>query len=80
MRDMSEQLAHRSMLSYDTGGRQRSSKISRPGDAKSASDLIVLGPGSTSLVRRALLGSVAQRVLQTAACDVLICHPQGVRE
>lgn len=42
--------------------------------------LIALGPGSTSLIRRALLGSVAQRVLQTAACDVLICHPQGVRE
>lgn len=39
--------------------------------------LIALGPGSTSLIRRALLGSVAQRVLQTAACDVLICPPQG---
>lgn len=42
--------------------------------------LIALGPGSTSLIRQALLGSVAQRVLQTAACDVLICHPQGARE
>jgi len=33
----------------------------------------VLGPGSPDLIRRALLGSVTRRVLQTAACDVLIC-------
>jgi nucleotide-binding universal stress UspA family protein len=38
-------------------------------------DLIVLGPGDTGRIRRALLGSVARRVLRSAACDVLICRP-----
>lgn len=37
-------------------------------------DLIALGPGSTGRIRRALLGSVTQRVLRSAACDVLICR------
>lgn len=37
-------------------------------------DLIVLGPGSTSMLRHALLGSVTQRVLHGSTCDVLICH------
>ena len=36
-------------------------------------DLIALGPGSTSTIWRALLGSVTRRVLRTATCDVLIC-------
>lgn len=39
-------------------------------------DLIALGPGSPNLIRRALIGSVARRLLHDAACDVLICHPQ----
>lgn len=45
-------------------------------------DLIVLGPGSTGKNRRALLGSVTQKVLRTAACDVLICRtdPQNAGE
>ena len=38
-------------------------------------DLIALGPGSTSTIRRALLGSVTRRVLRTATCDVLVCRP-----
>ena len=37
-------------------------------------NLIVLGPGSTGKFRRALLGSVTQRVLRAASCDVLICR------
>lgn len=37
-------------------------------------DLIVLAPNSTGMIRRALLGSVAQRVLQEATCDILICR------
>lgn len=37
-------------------------------------DLIVLAPNSTGVIRRALLGSVAQRVLRDAACDILICR------
>lgn len=39
-------------------------------------DLIVLGPGPTSLIRRAFIGSVTRRVLREGACDVLICRPQ----
>ncbi len=35
-------------------------------------DLIVLAPDSKGMIRRALLGSVAQRVLRDAACDILI--------
>lgn len=37
-------------------------------------DLIGLGPGRASLIRRAFIGSVTRRVLGEAACDVLICH------
>jgi nucleotide-binding universal stress UspA family protein len=43
-------------------------------------DLIALGPGSPSLIRRALIGSVARRVLRDAACDVLICRTQAGQE
>ncbi len=44
-------------------------------------NLIVLGPGSTGVIRRALLGSVTRRVLRSATCDVLICRttPQDAR-
>ncbi|WP_442885676.1 universal stress protein [Amaricoccus sp.] len=38
-------------------------------------NLIALGPGRASLIRRAFIGSVTRRVLRDAACDVLICHP-----
>jgi nucleotide-binding universal stress UspA family protein len=41
-------------------------------------DLIALGPGSPNLIRRALIGSVARRVLRDAACDVLTCPTQEV--
>lgn len=37
-------------------------------------DLIALGPGGTGRIRRALLGSVTQRVLRSAACDVFVCR------
>lgn len=38
-------------------------------------DLIVLGSGGTGTIRRALLGSVSQRVLRAATSDVLIYRP-----
>jgi nucleotide-binding universal stress UspA family protein len=38
-------------------------------------NLIALGPGRASLIRRAFIGSVTRRLLRDAACDVLICHP-----
>lgn len=40
-------------------------------------DLIALGAGDTSLIRRALLGSITRRLLRDAACDVLIYRPQA---
>lgn len=38
-------------------------------------DLIAVGPGRTSLIRRAFIGSVTRRLLREAACDVLVCRP-----
>lgn len=38
-------------------------------------DLIVLGAGRTSLIRRAFIGSVTRRLLRDADCDVLVYHP-----
>ncbi|WP_291731452.1 universal stress protein [Leisingera sp. F5] len=38
-------------------------------------NLITLGPSRSSLIRRAFVGSVTQRLLREAACDVLICRP-----
>lgn len=35
-------------------------------------DLLVLGPHGRGVVLQALLGSVTQRVLREAACDVMI--------
>jgi len=37
-------------------------------------DLIVAGPGRSSLIRRAFVGSVTRRLLRDAACEVLICR------
>lgn len=37
-------------------------------------DVIALGSGGKGLVRRALLGSVAERIMHDAACDVLIAR------
>lgn len=42
-------------------------------------DLIAAGPGRSSLIRRAFLGSVTRRLLRDAACDVLICRPADER-
>lgn len=80
MRGMSEQLAHRPTRSTTRviAGDPAKSLIRATRNPQVS--LIALGPGSTSLIRRALLGSVARRILQTAACDVLICHPHGVRK
>ncbi|WP_099826493.1 universal stress protein [Oceaniglobus indicus] len=40
-------------------------------------DLIAAGPGHTSLIRRAFVGSVTRRLVQDAACDILITRPNG---
>ncbi|MBK7168318.1 MAG: universal stress protein [Pseudomonadales bacterium] len=80
MHAISEQLAHRPT--------QSTTRVIASDPAKSLVratrdphvGLIALGPGSTSLIRRALLGSVTRRVLEAASCDVLICNPHGVRE
>lgn len=37
-------------------------------------DLVAVGPGRASLIRRAFVGSVTRRLLRNAECDVLICH------
>ena len=37
-------------------------------------DLIAIGPHGRGIVRQALLGSVTQRVLREAACDVLVAR------
>ncbi|WP_027233555.1 universal stress protein [Leisingera caerulea] len=42
-------------------------------------DLITLGPNRSSLIRCAFTGSVTQRLLRDAACDVLICRPAEAR-
>lgn len=46
-------------------------KMTRSADVQ----LIALGPGSTNVLQRALLGSVTRRVLRSASCDVLVCPP-----
>jgi len=38
-------------------------------------DLLVLGQGKSSLIRRAFIGSVSRRLLRDATCDVLIWSP-----
>lgn len=40
-------------------------------------DLLVLGQGRASLVRRAFIGSVSRRLLRDASCDVLIWCPDS---
>lgn len=80
MRNMSEQLAHRPARSSTRVVASDPAKSLVRATRNPQVGLIALGAGSTSLIQRALLGSVAQRVLQTATCDVLICHPQSVRK
>ncbi|MCK8462902.1 universal stress protein [Aliiroseovarius sp. S1339] len=41
-------------------------------------DLIALGQGRSSLIRRAFIGSVSRHLLRDAACDVLIWNPKPV--
>lgn len=43
-------------------------------------DLIAVGPGRPGLIRRLLIGSVTQRLVREAACDVLIWHPRKHEE
>lgn len=82
MRDMSKRLANRPLRSATRVivGNPAKSLVQATRSPKV--NLIALGPGSTSLIRRALLGSVTQRVLRDAACDILIYRPapQDVRE
>lgn len=82
LRDISKRLEHRPKRSATRviAGNPATSLVRATWSPKV--DLIALGPGSTGRVRRALLGSVTQRVLRSAACDVLICRtdPQGARE
>jgi nucleotide-binding universal stress UspA family protein len=40
-------------------------------------DLIVMGTHGRTGLRHALLGSIAERVVQRAGCPVLTIHPQG---
>lgn len=40
-------------------------------------DLIALGPGRSSLIRRAFIGSVTRRLLRDADCDILICRAES---
>lgn len=42
-------------------------------------DLMAVGPGRPSLIRRLFIGSVTRRLLRDAACDVLICHQRQER-
>lgn len=75
MREMSEKLANRPVQSKTrvVVGDPATSLVQATRSPKV--DLIVLDPGSTGMIRRALFGSVTRRVLQSAACDVLICRP-----
>lgn len=43
-------------------------------------DLISVGPGRSSLLRRALIGSVTQKVIRDASCDVLVWRPWKAEE
>lgn len=43
------------------------------------SDLVLVGSAGKGIVKRALLGSVAQRVMREATCDVLIARLPEVR-
>lgn len=82
MRDMSEGLANRPVRSATrvVVGNPAKSLVRATRSPKV--NLIALDPGSNSLIRRALLGSVTQRVLRDAACDVLVYRPapRDVRE
>jgi len=73
LRDLSEQLAHRPARSSTWVAVGDPAQLLARTTRNPQVGLIVLGPGSPDLIRRALLGSVTRRVLQTAACDVLIC-------
>lgn len=74
LRDLSKRLEHRPKRSATRviAGNPATSLVRATWNPKV--DLIVLGPGNTGRVRRALLGSVTRRVLRSAACDVLICR------
>ncbi|MCC7414243.1 MAG: universal stress protein [Gammaproteobacteria bacterium] len=82
MRDMSKRLTNRPIRSATrvVVGDPATSLVRATWSPQA--DLIVLDRRRTGRIRRALLGSVTQRVLRTAACDVLIfCPvPQQARE
>lgn len=74
LRDMSERLTDRPLRSATrvVVGDPAISLVRATWNPKV--DLIALGPGSTGMIRQALLGSVTRWVLRSAACDVLICR------
>lgn len=74
MHDMSEKLANRPVRSTTKVaiGDPAQSLVRMTRNSKV--NLIVLGPDSTSIIMRALLGSVTRKVLRAATCDVLICR------
>lgn len=75
MREMSERLADRPVRSKTrvVVGAPEKRLVQATWSPKV--DLVVVGPGSTSAIQQALLGSVTRRMLQAAACDVLVWRP-----
>lgn len=80
MRGMSERLAHRPTESTSRVVASDPAKLLVRATRDPQVGLIAVGPGRTSLIQRALIGSVTRRILQAATCDVLVCNPFGVRE
>lgn len=75
MREMSEMLANRPVPSKTRVVVGAPAKLIVQATWSPKVDLIVVGPGSASVIQQALLGSVTRRLLQEAACDVLVWRP-----
>ena len=72
-RELAVQLGARDVETVVVEG-QPAAEIVRVADER-AIDLIVLGSHGRGGISRAILGSVADRVMRTARCPVLIVHP-----
>lgn len=75
MREMSEMLANRPVPCKTRVVVGAPAKLIVQATWSPKVDLVVVGPGSTSVIQQALLGSVTRRVLRAAACDVLVWRP-----